>query len=121
MVLANHDSDTTVIADRLEHARGSRAERPFLLGGAEDNGTVTYVHVHVSRAGSDEATAQLGLAQALRDDASLRSEYASLKQQVVDAGTIDPTDYSIKRPTGSSSPSINSGSHRFLILAHRRR
>ena len=75
-----------------KHARGFTPDRPFFLCGVEHNGTCTYMHVHVIRVGSDEAAAQRGLSQALRDDASLRTEYAALKQSVVKAGASDPTD-----------------------------
>ena len=102
MVLARDDADTATIAERLvalglQHARGSRPERPFLLGGVDRDGATTYIHIHVIRARSDEAIAQHGLAEALRNDPSLRNEYASLKQRVVDSGTTDPTDYSIEK------------------------
>ena len=63
---------------------------------ARDDAT-TYIHIHVIRARSDEAIAQHGLAEALRNDPSLRNEYVSLKQRVVDSGTTDPTDYSIEK------------------------
>jgi len=102
MVLANENADAAIIAERmvglgLAHARGSRPERPFLLGGVEQDGATTYVHLHVIQAGSDEAIAQHGLAQALREDPSLRDEYAALKQRVVECGTTDATEYSMEK------------------------
>jgi len=102
MVLARDDADTATVTDRLlelqlEPARGSRPERPFFLGGVDRDGAKTYIHVHVIRAGSDEAIAQHGLAEALRNNSLLRDEYASIKQKVVDSGTTDPTDYSIEK------------------------
>ena len=102
MVLAKDDADTAHIATQLEalglqHARGSKPSRPFLLAGVEHDGCTSEVHVHVVRAGSDEATAQRGFALALRDDALLRDEYASLKQDIVASGTVDPMEYSIKK------------------------
>jgi GrpB-like predicted nucleotidyltransferase (UPF0157 family) len=102
MVLANDDADVAIIAERLvglglAHARGSRPERPFLLGGVDHEGATTYVHIHVIRAGSDEAIAQHGLAQALREDPSLRDEYAAFKRRVVESGTTDATDYSVEK------------------------
>lgn len=102
MVLTRDDADTVTVAERLlelnlEPARGSRPERPFFLGGVDRNGDTTYIHVHVIRAGSDEAITQHGLAEALRNDPSLRGEYAAVKQHVVDSGTTDPTEYSIEK------------------------
>lgn len=102
MVLARDDGDTAAIAEQLaalglEPARGSRPERPFSLGGVDRDGATTYVHVHVIRAGSDEAIAQHGLAEALRNDPALSREYAAVKQQVLDSGATDPTDYSIRK------------------------
>jgi len=52
MVLARDDADTATIAERLvalglQHARGSRPERPFLLGGVDRDGATTYIHIHV--------------------------------------------------------------------------
>lgn len=81
----------------LQHARGSRPERPFFLAAVQHNGRVTNVHVHVIISESDEARAQRGLARALRDDPKLRDEYAAVKQQVVDTGATDPTEYSIRK------------------------
>jgi len=102
MVLARDDADLASIAERLvalrlQQARASRPERPFFLGGVDRDGATTYIHIHVIRSGSDEAIAQHGLADALRNNSSLRDEYASLKQRVVDSGTTDPTDYSIEK------------------------
>lgn len=81
----------------LQHARGSRPGRPFFLGAVERNSRATNVHMHVIAAGSDEARAQHGLAQALRDDPSLREQYAAVKQQAVDSGATDPMEYSIHK------------------------
>lgn len=102
MVLATDDADTTRVADQLteagwEPARGSTPWRPFLLAGVEHEGHRTPVHVHVIGAGSDEATAQRGLAAALREDPDLRQQYASLKRGVVAAGNSDPAQYSMKK------------------------
>lgn len=102
MVLVADDADATRVAEQLtaagwEHARGSTAGRPFLLAGTEHDGNRTHVHLHVVRAGSDEATAQRGLAAALREDPALRHEYASLKRGVVAEGTRDPAQYSMKK------------------------
>lgn len=81
----------------LQHARGSRPWRPFFLGAVARDVQVTNVHVHVIVDGSDEARAQHGLAQALREDPSLRDQYAAVKQQAVDSGATDPTEYSIRK------------------------
>lgn len=102
MVLATHDADTTRVAEQLtaagwEHARGSSPRRPFLLADVQHDSDRTQVHVHVIGAGSDGATAQRGLAAALREDRDLRQEYASLKRRVVAEGTSDPAQYSMKK------------------------
>ncbi|HET7303217.1 MAG TPA: GrpB family protein [Segeticoccus sp.] len=102
MVLVVDDADAARVAEQLtaagwEHARGSTSWRPFLLAGVEQDGNRTQVHVHVIGADSDEATAQRGLAAALREDPDLREEYASLKRGVVAEGTRDPAQYSMKK------------------------
>lgn len=64
----------------LQHARGSRPERPFFLAAVQHNGRVTNVHVHVIISESDEARAQRGLARALRDDPKLRRVLETLER-----------------------------------------
>lgn len=82
----------------LSHARGSRAERPFLLGAVKDDDAHThFVHIHVIVAGSDEATTQRGFVAALRTDPRLRFDYAAVKEQVIDAGVLDPVRYSMDK------------------------
>ncbi|TWE07905.1 GrpB family protein [Rudaeicoccus suwonensis] len=82
----------------LCHARGSRAERPFLLGAVtDDDGNAHFVHIHVVVAGSDEATTQRGFAAALRTDPTLRFDYAAVKKRVIDAGVVDPLRYSMDK------------------------
>lgn len=81
----------------LQPARGSRPARPFCVGAVDDHSQVTNLHVHVIVAGSDEARAQHGLAQALRHDPALREQYAAIKQQAVDSGATDPAEYSMRK------------------------
>lgn len=102
MVLPATEDEIGAVAGGLErlglqHARGSRPARPFFLAAIEEGSQVTNVHVHVIVAGSDEARAQHGLAQALREDPALREQYAAVKQQAVDSGATDPTEYSIRK------------------------
>lgn len=85
MVLATGAVSTRRVAEVLEglgmqHARGSKPWRPFLLGAVADGDEVIPVHVHVVQTGSDEEAAQRGLADALRQDDALRREYESLKE-----------------------------------------
>lgn len=104
MVLAPMKEDVAACASALEkiglhHAPGSRPERPFLFSAVEsdEDGSVTNVHVHVIVASDSEAETQRGFSAALRADAGLRDEYAVVKQKVVDAGVMDPTQYSIDK------------------------
>lgn len=102
MVLPDSEAEIPSVASGLEqlglqHARGSRPDRPFFLGAVEHRAEVTNVHLHVIVAGSDEARAQRGLAQALRDDPALRKQYAAVKHDAVVSGAADPTEYSIRK------------------------
>ena len=102
MVLPRTDEQTQDAERALQElglnaARGSTRPRPFYLGAVAEDHTVTYVHVHVIHDGSDEATAQLGLARALREDHHLRQEYAAIKRNLVAHGTTDPVEYSMQK------------------------
>ena len=127
MVLAPDDADTATIAERLvalglQHARGPRPERPFLLGGVDRDGARTYIHAHVIRAGSDEAIAQHGLAEALRNDphCATSTPHSSRGWSIPAPPTQRITRS--RRVTGLSAPLAASDFRLFLILArHPRR
>jgi len=105
----------------LQHARGSRPDRPFFLGAVERGARVTNVHLHVIVADSDEARSQHGLAQALRNNPALREQYAAVKHDAVVSGATDPTEYSIRKIQWGSTHWSASASHRFRTPASRPR
>jgi GrpB-like predicted nucleotidyltransferase (UPF0157 family) len=68
--------------------------RPMLQGIIRHGNTSFRVHIHVVPADSPEVTALRGFRDALLADPELRQEYARLKREIVQTGTVDSVAFS---------------------------